>query len=286
VGPVGIVGVVLAVGRRPWVRGFGYYLAMVLALAVPGIFFVVNARYRLPIVYLLMPAVGYAVFVVVDLVRSAVAWRRLAWIAGGVAGLMVFSNLNLFGYRPPNHPYLLFSLAGACGATGQKDLMADTISRIETALEGRPKDTPLHPWAMTCLFGYFCDRGDLQKAARYGWEMVNLEPTTPPTLATLVEVLSRAGQQDRARKTLDFLVKRTEYRPDPFAGRAFLAYGSTFNDAAALVAAHNCYTALLRDAPTQEEYQRGLGLADSLLRAFKRPATSTTTTTSSPAPTS
>ena len=265
IGPIGVVGLVMAVRRRP--AGFGYVLAMILSLAVPGVVFVVNARYRLPIVYLLMPAAAFGIVELVKRFRPPVMWRQNLPTVAGLGGLMVFSNLNLFGYRPPYHEYLLFSFAGACGATGRMDLMDETVKEIEVALSDPSRPKALHPWAMSCLFNYFRDRGDLAKAAHYGWLMFQREPVPPPALGALVEVLCKTGRRDEAQKVLEALTGRTGNQASPELAWALLRYGQTFQDRSVLLAAHNLFAALVQVQPNRSEFHQGLAAAKKFLEA-------------------
>jgi hypothetical protein len=277
IGPIGVVGLVMALRRRPWPPGMNYYFAMILSLAVPGIFFVVNARYRLPVVYLLMPAVAYGIVELVRLVRPPVVWRRVAVIGGSLAGLMVFSNLNLFGYRPPHHEYLLFSFAGACGATGQTELMGETVGEIERALADRSYRHTLHPWAMTCLFDYFRQRGDIVRAAHYGWEALQSEPVSIPTLGALADVLIQADRRDRARQCLQTLANRSADQPNPYLAGALLRFGQAYRDRQAVTEAAKVFRALVRLQPQQPELLSGLEAAERLLQ---NPATQPSSTAS------
>jgi len=281
IGPIGIVGTVMAVRRRPWPQGFAYYLAMILSLALPGTLFVVNSRYRLPIVYLLMPMVVHGIMELCRLFKPPVMWRRNAIVGGGLAGLFVISNLNLFGYRPPYHEYLLFSLAGACGATGRSDLMAETVNEIEKALADESHRQTLHPWAMTCLFGYFRDRGELTKAADYGWKMLHSEPVDVQTIGSLVDVLARSNRRDQARTAIQVLAARSKGEANPCWASALLTYGRVFNDETALKEAVRQFEILVRLQPENIGLMKMLVSAKERMGGVRSEVGTTKTTTTS-----
>jgi len=267
IGPLGVVGLGMALRRRPRTIGQVYVIAMVLSLALPGVFFIINARYRLPVVHLLMPFVAYAVVELVGILKPPTRWRRALMPVGALVGLMVLSNVNVFRYRPPYHEYMLFSLAGACGAVGRADMMDDVVEDIERALADTSYRQVLHPWAMTCLFGYHRDRGDMAGAAHYGERIIERgEPVSPQTLGQLVTVFIAADRRDQAKRALDKLVNLTGGLAEPHSANALLAYGRAFRDRAALMAAAKQLADLTRSAPHEETFRQGLDAAREFLR--------------------
>jgi 4-amino-4-deoxy-L-arabinose transferase-like glycosyltransferase len=269
VGPVGVVGLVLSIRRKTWVVGTGYYVAMILSLALSAVFFVVNARYRLPIVYLLMPMVAYGAREIVGLFKRPVGWRRATLVTGSLAGLMVLSNLNPFSYRPPYHDYLLFSLAGACGAVGRADLMAEAVDQIEKSLEDKSHRQTLHPWAMTCLFNYFRDQGNLSKAAHYGWMMLKTEPVDPQMIAVLVDVLIRVDRRDQARQAIEVLRSHSNGQPNLPLAQAMFLYAKAYRDLSMMQEAVQVYEALMRVQPGELQVSQGLTAAKTALESMQ-----------------
>ncbi len=275
IGPLGGVGLGMALRRRERTMGQVYVIAMVLALALPGVFFIINARYRLPVVHLLLPFVAYAVVELAGILRPPIRWRRALVPVGALAGLMVLSNVNVFRYRPPYHEYMLFSLAGACGAVGRTDMMDDVVADIERALADTSYRHMLHPWAMTCLFGYYRDRGDVPRAAHYGQRIFERgEPVRPQTLGQLVAVFIAADQRDRAKRAVDTLVNRAGGLAEPYSANALLAYGRAFGDRAALTIAARQFADLARSAPHEEAFRNGLDAARASLKRMLPSATS------------
>jgi hypothetical protein len=280
IGPLGVVGLVMAIRRRPRSQPYLYYIAMLLSLALPGVFLVINTRYRLPVVLLLIPAAAYAIVQLVRMFVRPIHWRRLSVYMGALAALMVFSNVNVFGYRPPHHEHALFSYAGACGAMGRDDLMADAIEEIEQALADTSCPHMLPPFAMTCLFSYYHERGNLARAAHYAARVLKRdEPADARMLARIATVFTQAGQGNRARRALEKLIRRTGGQPDPSLAAALLAYGEAFNDRAVLTGAARQLTVLVRQNPAAKHLRESLARARRKLASLPpAPASQAVTT--------
>jgi tetratricopeptide (TPR) repeat protein len=155
--------------------------------------------------------------------------------------------------------------------------MDETVREIERALADRSQPHPLHPWAMTCLFDYFRGRGDMARAAHYGWEMFRSEPVNAPTLGALVDVLIRADRRDQARQCLQSLASHSANEPNPYLAWALLHFGQAYQDRQAIIRAANMFRVLLSAQPDQSEFLRGLGEAERLLG---KPPTQPSPTTS------
>ncbi len=275
IGPLGVVGLAMALGRRSRSLPLVYHIAMILSLALPGALFVVNARYRLPWVYLLMPLVAYAVAELVRRWAPPIQWRRVVPVTGALAALLVLSNVNWFAYRPPHHEYVLFSYAGACGAVGRDDLMDEVIEEIEQALADTSYRHMLHPWAMTCLFDYYCARGRSDRAAHYAEAILERdEPVDARKLAAVVEVLCQAGRREAAKVGAERMLARTGNQADPVVAKSLLTYGRAFRDRAALALAVRHYRALSRAAPGDDALTSALTQATESLRAMSGPGSS------------
>ncbi len=280
IGPIGVVGFVMLAYRERLSAPAVYYMAMILTLALPGAFFVVNARYRLPFVYLLMPLVAWALIDTAQRVAGRRDLRRVAGRCGLAAALAILANVNWFGYRPPAHDYMLFSYAGACGAAGRDDLMAEAIKDIERALADDSYDHALHPWAMTCLFTYYRDQTNLDKAAHYGRRILDRdEPVGPLLLASMVQAFVKANDLPSADQAMKLMLRRAGSQVNLDVAEATLAYGKARRDRQSLKAAAVMFQTLAELHPTHETLRRRLLEARRLLKR-----TSGNDPTSLPAP--
>ncbi|MBN1342704.1 MAG: glycosyltransferase family 39 protein [Phycisphaerae bacterium] len=275
IGPLGILGLGITLRHLLKREAFCYYLAMILSLAIPGVVFVVNTRYRLPIAYLLMPMVAYGSLELVRMLVRPIPWRTVFVRATALAGLIAFSNTNWFGYRPPHHEYMLFGFAGTCAAAGRQDLMADAIEEIEQALADASYPHMLHPWAMTCLFDYYRGRGDLDKASFYGTKSLDRqEAVDPPVFVALVQVFCQTGHRHQAERALQELAAKSRATGAPLMAEALLTYGRRFASPEALSRAVALYTDILTANPADQVGARGLAQARAALDALQGQVTS------------
>ncbi len=257
--PVGVLGLLLAIGRRTAPPGLVYYVAMLLTFVLSGTLFPVISRYRVPIVYLLMPMVAFGAVELVRRFAPPIRWRRVWPPVGLLAGLAVFCNVNVFGFRPAHCEYLLFHFIGACLAVDRHDLIAETSDKIEAILNDPAQAHHVPAKGMLPMFEYFHDRGDFARAARYGWEMVRRQERAPPrTLDAVVKVLLHFGQRAQARHALDLLERNTAGQPNLHLAQALARYGHACGDRSAYVRAAEQYAALSRRHPEEDRYRRGL----------------------------
>jgi len=276
--PVGVVGLLLMVARRTWPEGLAYYIAMIAALALSGTLFPVFARYRLPVVYLLMPMVAYGVVELAGRIARPTDWRRLLKPVALLAGLAVLSNANVFGFRPAHTEYLLFHFAAASVAAGRHDLVARTSDEIERALADPSRAERVATGPLEEFFKYFHDRDDVPRAARYAREMMRRGAKVDPRmLGGMMKIFIRAGWRDEAERALSALENATAGRPDPYLALAMLRYGRAYRDQDALAGAADLYGALLRLHPDHDKLRDGLtaarqALADLQTRPSSKPA--------------
>jgi len=273
--PVGVLGLLLAIGRRIRPAGLVYYVAMLLTFVLSGTLFPVISRYRLPIVYLLMPLVAYGAVELVRRFVPPIRWRRVWRPVGVLAGLAVFCNVNVFGLRPAHCEYLLFHFIGACVAVERPDLIAKTSDKIEAILSDPAQAHHVPSKGMLPMFEYCHDRRDFARAARYGWEMVRRQERAPPrTLDALVKVFLHLGQRTQARHTLDLLERDTAGQPNLYLAQALARYGHACSDRAAFVRGAEQYAALSRRHPEEDRYRSGLSAVKRRLARLDGPPSS------------
>lgn len=241
-----------------------YYFVVLAGLIGPGVFFLVNARFRAVIVCLLAPLGAYGLVKTVAWCRRSVE-RRKTFIAGAVLSLAaVFSNANVFDYRPLCHPYLLFIYAAACGATGREDEMARTIEKIEHAMAAGVKGGG-HGRGLYCLYDYYDTKRHLEKATYYGQQMVSQKQLDPASARRVFETFMKADKPDWAREVLSVMNRGYGGRDREFLGAAMVAFGRRYGDREMLAEAGRCYRQLATEFPTELEYHKQIEFIDELL---------------------
>jgi hypothetical protein len=227
-----------------------YYLVILAGLIGPGIFFLVNARFRAVIVCLMTPLAACAIVQAVGWCRRGVDRRKAFGAAALLAAVAVFSNSNLFGYRPPCHPYLLFIYAAACGATGRSDDMARTVEKIERAMATGVKGGG-HGRALYCLYDYYDTKGALDKALYYGQQMMARQQLDPESVKRVFATFMRADRPDLVRQLLGIMNQGFTGRDRVFLAGALLDYARRYDDRAALAQAAECYRRLASEFPSE-----------------------------------
>ncbi len=267
--PMGILGLLLWVFRRPWPAGLDYLVAMILTYALPSTLFQIVSRYRIPLVCMMMPLVAYGAVEIIRMWTGPIVWRRtLAW-SGALIGLVFFSNVNWFAYRPAEHEYLPFYYASACIATGRHDLMAEVSDEIEAALADPKRAANIPPNSMKPLFAYFLDRRDIPRAIRYGRQMLAREEDVEPVVYdALVSAFLQAGQRADALTTIEAFEKNQHTKtPEPYLAQAILRYGLACHDRKMLDWALSLYTTLSRLHPEEPRFLKGIETARKAIAA-------------------
>jgi predicted Zn-dependent protease len=131
------------------------------------------------------------------------------------------------------------------------------------------------------LFGYFRDRGELTKAADYGWKMLHSEPVDVQTIGSLVDVLARLNRRDQARTAIQVLAARSKGEANPYWAGALLTYGQVFNDETALKEAVRQFEILVRLQPGNIGLMKMLVSANELMGGVRSEVGTTKTTTTS-----
>lgn len=239
--PIALVGVFLSVTRRGQADGMVYYAAMLASLFLPGVLFVMNSRYRLPTVYLLVPFAAYAVVAMVELWRSRSGWPvrlgTLCLLAGGALA----SNLDLFGYSKAHHTELKMTYAHACMQVKDRKKLAIAVARFEDAYfeemagGGRPWANILqHCSPMGWMFLYHHLLEDDAKAMRFGELMVAREPFNPDMFLPYFKLLLDQQKPVEARRVLDRIEQGLLAAYPENTIECFMQYHSRFGDMAVL----------------------------------------------------
>ena len=184
--PLGVAGIVLS--WRQWRRAWLLYLLLLFITAGVAIFFVF-ARYRFPIVPVLVPLAGYAC------IESLAAYRarRVRTLAVAVAATVVSAFLV---NRPmvPESAYRSVSFANlsiACGQAGHTD---DAERYLHRAIELYPDNAAAH----RRLGMLMAQQGRLEEGEKHLLKASALDPTVAATHVDLAGVLAGQGRADQA----------------------------------------------------------------------------------------
>ncbi len=268
---LGVLSVFGVLGSKPRAPGMVYYLVMWLALFLGGVFFVIHSRFRLPPIYVLVPFVAYGLVTFIGLWSRRTHWTRRLIGCGVLAGVGVFSNLDLFGYSVSGHTELQLTYAEACLRTGRMDLLPEATRSFEQAYwaevanGGRPWVLALHhAKPLTWLFACYHRLGNTEKALQYGNLMVRTEPMSPPTLA-FFRMLLENGRQEEAREVLNTL-EATQMRAFPATViELHLEYWNRFHEKAILVHTEQLLAEWVRKNPGNASLAGGLQSVRMLL---------------------
>ncbi len=294
VAPLGLVGIGLALTRKPRGTGVIYLAAMVASLALPAILFIVNTRFRLPMVHLLVLFAAYAVVEILRLAANRTNPRRLGVALLALALLAPLSNLDLFGYREAHQPYLRFAYAVAC-------LLSEDQARFDRALEhfehdlrarlaeyerdGRRSNTTLlldHCHPMRLLLPYYLERGRDGEAIWAGRQMLTSGESDPEWLGRLVDLFVSVNRCDLADEAVGRLEAESTGTRPVLVAEKLLHFGQACRNRHALERARRLYKRLTESAPTNAlfaERTRTLGelLGGGTTRTSAKPTASAPT---------
>jgi hypothetical protein len=282
--PLALVGAGLALSR-PALRTapLVYLIAMWASLALPAIVYIVNARFRVPMVSLMVPFAAYALVELVRMVRDRREWRRLGVAGCSLVALSLFSNLNLFGYRQAHEPYLRFAYLVACTMSGRDDLVDAAVADFEHDLAidmenyrrtGQRSNTTLlldHCTPMRLLFPYYVRHGRKDKALEAAKQMLDHEGVDGPTAVMLFDFFVSNGEKAPAAKSLQVIEQQLQHTQPSVVLQCLMRFAQTWKDLDALERARRILKDLLRAYPTRIELHRDLEAVTRLLG----PATST-----------
>ncbi|MBN1345322.1 MAG: glycosyltransferase family 39 protein [Phycisphaerae bacterium] len=269
--PLAVTGLLMALGRRTWPDGLGYYVALILALVLPGTLFPITSRYRLPQIYLLMPMAAFCIVCLIRLLTPPVTWRRLTVPAVLLLALGVFCNVNVFGYRKTNAEHLLFHYIAAGIHENRDDLVVQAADEIEALAASPDPNVFIPPQAMRAMFMYFCGSQDWPRAARFGMEMVRRKDRVDALdLGKLVGALVKADRKDDAGAVLTLLARSVGDRPNAPLAQAMLRYGQAYGDRSSLTAAATQFDRLIQLRPEDQQFRDLRAAAQEALDALQR----------------
>lgn len=316
--PLMVLGVVSAIRMRPRPVGVIYALLMLGALLAGGIFFAMNSRFRLPLVYLATPFAAYGIVVVASLCRRGRLWSERLVAVVVLVAVGVLSNVDFLNYKPPYHTDLRFAEVLACYKADRQDMLGDAVRRLDEALTRDAEDdrpdwsTVLVPFAPnSALFAHYCrvakqnmhqGSGDLQRAIRCGTKMVLKERFHPDLCKQFFRFLAAAELPQYSEAVYDMLVKSGRLKqarmflelvsprlPPVMGVRCNLRFARQFRNPEALSRAAELLGKVRKDEPLYEELRRHLHQAAEALGMQVRiptssPSRSTTQSTSGDVP--
>ncbi len=288
--PLALLGVGMTVARLRSLKADPTYVLVLLgALIATGALFIVNARYRMPVVCLLLPFASFPIVRCAGMLRrprSSV--RPLLGMVVGLTVLAVFCNANLFGYRPERRPlYLDWILLHTCRATGDDERLTQVVQEFGDALV-RDVETPRrYPSLMDVVrrysnpFGflmtYHDERGNTEQALRFGKLMLQHEGFFAEDIRRAFALFLDAGDGARC---LEVLKKMSKHFGDPRElGDYWLRFGQAFSVVPGLIRAAEYYALALRDKPLDASLRRKLADVQASVEALQ------STTATSPAAT-
>lgn len=210
--PLMVMGVVAALLLRERSPGLVYNVVLLATLAIGGVFFVVNARFRVPLIYLAVPFAAYALVVLPKLVLGGMRLMHRFVLLGTLIAIVALSNTDFFGYRPKYHTDLCFAKAAACWEARNRPLLAQAAPALQHAL-AEDRATGNRTWATlltharpnSLLFCSYLYLENLDKALHYGRRMVLEEPLDPSLCEPFYRLILRMGPE-RTYALLDELL--------------------------------------------------------------------------------
>lgn len=283
--PVAVLGLILALQTSRNAFGITYYNAMLASLFVPGLLLVMNSRYRLPTVYLLVPFAAYGAIGFVRLWRPPTQWPLRLGACAVLAAVTLISNLDLYGYAKTDHTELLMTYAQGCLKTKRNDLLAEAARRFERAYwtemkaGGRPWAATLHHTKpLSWLFAFYHQLGDKDKSLKYGKLMLEQEGISPSALP-YYDLLVQLNHKEEALKVLNVLeAGLLPYLPS-LVIEAYLKFWYHYNDPTILTRAEATLIRLRQEHPDNEAVPQVLKTVRLLLEATRttsQPATDPT----------
>ena len=281
--PLGLVGLGLALASTSnRSTPLTYLMAMLASLALPAVMFIINSRFRLPMVHVLVVFAAFGGVELVRMIRRKANRPRLVVAVLALAALVLLCNLNLFGYRKDHHPYLRFAYAVACLPSGRHDLLDGALADFDRDLkadlaelqrQGRRSNTTLlldHCNPMRLLLPYYLEHGQRAEALHAAEHMLEREHVDGEWAPRLFEIFLTAGKRKLAGRALRHVEREClRARPDVVAD-ALARFGTKWDDRGALNRARRIYEDLIRLHPGRLEFYRAL---ERLQEASTRSAT-------------
>lgn len=286
--PFALLGIVLAT-RRGNAGGLGLicYMTLLVSLIAAGVLFVVNARYRLPIVCLLLPFAGYGLS---ETWRTLYRFRaspvRGACVGGCLVAFVVFCNANLFGYRPERRPaYLQFIFATACHACNDVERLPAAMAGLGEAFAAEAETFNrrrslaaliahyYHPF--TFLMNYYSARREWPEAIRYGNLMLAHEPLEASSAKAYFTMAMSTRRRDLAWQSLQELAPRLWDADRSLLGDFYMHFGRYYRDPRGWARAIEIFAELARENPSELRHHQRLAEARKALATWAAATRST-----------
>ncbi len=270
--PLVVVGLVTALLRSDLrTSGMAYYIAMLASLFFPAVLFIINCRFRTPLVQLMIPLAAFGLLQVVGLFRSGVSWGRRGFVGVLVVGVGVLSNANVFDYWSSCKGHLRAQYVGACERAGRTDLIDRAYDDLETTLEQEMKDLRPGNTSLMLEYGRYMARlfirnmqkGRVQQALHFGRLMIEHERLQGDVVSAYMDVLIKTRDTQQASWTLDMLRKRCASENRDILAASLLQYGRYVGDRSMLDEAAGIYRDLAQRDPTNAQWQEGLRRAEA-----------------------
>jgi len=195
VGPLGLVGLAMAMGRRRSRILALFFMGYIASLVV----FFVLARYRLPVVPVLAVGASYAVVRAYDMIRAG-AVRRVAAPALAVAALAFVVNGNLYSVdRLTPYAQIHYRLGIIYGDRGD---VARALNEYRRAIEIDPD----YPQSYLNLGALLAREGRLDEAVSVFEEAIGIAPRYANAWLNLGMAQIAGGRLDQAIDSLDTAV--------------------------------------------------------------------------------
>ncbi len=279
--PVAIIGLAFVIARRAWTAPMAYTVGMLASLWLPGLFFVINARFRVVVVCLMVPFAAYGLVRLIGLLRRDVAWSTRALTLAALAGLIVVANTNLFGYREKHYTDQRMGFAVACTHAKCDDLLPKAVERFERAMAedlaaGHLTQTAImeHACPLGWLFSYYYYAGKFDKALHYGTLMMEREPPDPQRVGAFFDVAIGSNRKQQAAAALEVLTSGTQAIHPKDVVIRLIRYGQQYQDRPSLLEAKRLLEQLSQQQPAELGYHRALTHVQKLLDTIPQPTTS------------
>jgi tetratricopeptide (TPR) repeat protein len=213
IAPLGLVGLGLTfLRRRPRLLSL-YSSVYLLSIAA---FFVV-ARYRLPVVPVLIVLAAYAVVELVGRARSQ-DWAALAVPAIAFAVLLYAVNANHYGVNRQTgfaQPHFRLGIIYA-----ERGMMGEAIAEYEEAIRLDPD----YPKSYLNLGAVLSESGNTEEAKRAFRMALRLDPAYSAARVNLAMLLERTADYDRALAHVDTALLHDPHNPTALKERGVILY--------------------------------------------------------------
>ncbi len=279
--PFAVIGVVAAIRLPIKTNGLLYYGAVLAALFLGGLLFVMHSRFRLPTLYIAMPFAAYGLVHLATLFLRPATWiARSAYVALLVLAA-VFCNIDWFDYSVSGHTELQLTYAQACMQEKRLDMLADATAAFEEAYWDEVRNGGM-PWVLTLhhikpltwLFSFYHTLENREKCLEYGRLMVQREKITPPVFLAYFDLLLNQRMQAEARRAVDALQEHHRSNAPGLLIESLIRFHHTFTDRPALQTAERILRQELAKHPKDDYLNNRLADVRELLGdAPDRPAT-------------